>query len=311
MIISVSARCAVALTTAMIFGRALAQDDVLVIGREGNRCAEDVACFNRIHSAIPMVARADPGQTIVFKTRNAGDSQLDPNSTYKDPRGDRAPYPGAVHPLTGPVHINGAEPGMVLAVTILDITPGEFGFTLVGGFGFVSDQIKGPARAQWRLNRHVAISDDIPGVRIPNASFPGIVTVLPGPEQQQTMLAREAQLAAQGGAVSLPDATNAVPAALCGSGGTQPNRCLRTSPPREHGGNMDIRYLGVGVSIYLPCYVAGCGLALGDVHFAQGDGEVCGTAIEMDADVTVTTRLIKDGPDLTRGRSAASPPGTG
>ncbi|HEY5568289.1 MAG TPA: hypothetical protein VIM81_13745, partial [Gammaproteobacteria bacterium] len=46
--------------------------EVLVIGREGNRCAEDAACFNRIHPEIPMAARAEPGQTIVFRTRNAG-----------------------------------------------------------------------------------------------------------------------------------------------------------------------------------------------------------------------------------------------
>ncbi len=57
----------------------------------------------------------------------------------------------------------------------------------------------------------------------------------------------------------------------------------------------------MGVTIYLPCYVEGCGLALGDLHFAQGDGEVAGTAIEMDADVTVTTRVIEDGPNLARG----------
>ena len=64
---------------------------------------------------------------------------------------------------------------------------------------------------------------------------------------------------------------------------------------------MDIRYLQVGASIYLPCYVPGCGLGIGDVHFAQGDGEVSGTAIEMDATVTVTTELIKDGRSLERG----------
>jgi formamidase len=58
---------------------------------------------------------------------------------------------------------------------------------------------------------------------------------------------------------------------------------------------MDIRYLGVGVSIYLPCYVDGCGLGIGDLHFAQGDGEVSGTALEMDATVTLTTELIKGG----------------
>ena len=56
---------------------------------------------------------------------------------------------------------------------------------------------------------------------------------------------------------------------------------------------MDIRHLGVGVSVYLPCQVAGCGLALGDLHYAQGDGEVSGTAIEMSANITVTTELLK------------------
>ena len=186
-------------------------------------------------------------------------------------------------------------------IHFLDIDPGEFGYTRIVGIGFVTDQIIGPASALWHLNRQEATSDDIPGVRIPNASFPGIVTVLPGPEQHRAMLAREGALAAQGGAVSLPNPSYAVPAVLCGPEGGKRDECLRTVPPREHGGNMDIRYLGVGVTIYLPCYVEGCGLAFGDVHFAQGDGEVSGTAIEMDADVTVTTRVIKDGPDLARG----------
>jgi formamidase len=58
---------------------------------------------------------------------------------------------------------------------------------------------------------------------------------------------------------------------------------------------MDIRYLQVGASVYLPCCVPGCGLSIGDVHFAQGDGEVSGTALEMYATVTLTTELIKDG----------------
>jgi len=292
--------CVAALAGGLIFGSALAQDEVLIIGREGNRCAEDAACFNRIHPEVPMVVRADSGQTIVFKTRNAGDSHLDPGSTYEDSRGE-PPYTTAVHPLTGPVFINGANAGDVLAVTILDIDPGEFGFTRIVGIGFIDDQIEGSAGALWRIDRQEATTDDIPGIRIPNASFPGIVTVLPGPEQHRTMVVREAELAAQGGAVNLPNSRYAVPAALCGPEGSKRDECLRTGPPREHGGNMDIRYLGVGVTIYLPCYVEGCGLAIGDVHFAQGDGEVAGTAIEMDADVTVTTSVIKDSPDLSRG----------
>ncbi len=298
--ISSRVRVAAALAGVLIFGAVLGQDEVLIIGREGNRCAEDAACFNRIHPDIPMAARAESGQTIIFRTRNAGDYDADPGSSYEDPRG-ALPYTTAVHPLTGPVYIDGADPGDVLAVTIHDIDPGEFGYTIILGIGFVTDLIEGPASALWRLNRQEAVSDDIPGVRIPNASFPGIVTVLPGPEQHRAMLSREAELAAEGGAVNLPNSRFAVPTSLCGPEGSKRDECMRTGPPREHGGNMDIRYLGVGVTIYLPCYVDGCGLALGDLHFAQGDGEVSGTAIEMNADVTLTTQVIKGGPDLDRG----------
>ena len=241
-----------------------------------------------------------PGQTILFKARNASDFDLDPESTYDDPRaGD--PQIGTVHPLAGPVAIEGAEAGDVLAVTLLDIDPGPYAYTSVSPIGFVSDHVSGALRVVWRLNRTEAVTDDIPGVRVPNASFPGIVTVLPGREQLDAMLAREAELAEAGGAVFSPHALHASPAEVCGPNGTHAEECLRTLPPREHGGNMDIRYLQVGVTVYLPCYVDGCGLAIGDPHFAQGDGEVSGTAIEMDADFTVTTRLIKDGPALNRG----------
>lgn len=147
-----------------------AQNDVLVLGGEGRHCGEDAHCFNRLHPEIPMVARARPGQSIVLRTRNAGDSNLDPQSTYIDPR-DADPIRGTVHPLTGPVFIEGAQPGDVLAVTILDIEPGPFGYTIVTPIGFITDQISGPLRALWRLNRVEAVSAEIPGVRIPNASF--------------------------------------------------------------------------------------------------------------------------------------------
>ena len=124
---------------------------------------------------------------------------------------------------------------------------------------------------------------------------------MPGPNQLRLMLEREQELADAGGSVSLPFPDGASPSALCGPNGTARSECLRTIPPREHGGNMDIRYLQAGVSIYLPCYIAGCGLAIGDLHFSQGDGEVSGTAIEMSANVWATTEIIKDGPDLSRG----------
>ena len=279
---------------------ARAQADIVVLGGEGRHCGEDPQCMNRLHPAIPMAARARPGQTIVFRARNASDFDLDPASTYDDPRAGDSQI-GTVHPLTGPVHIEGAEPGDVLAVTLLDIAPGRFGYTSVSPIGFVSDHVSGSFRANWRLNRTEAVSDDLPGVRVPNASFPGIVTVLPGPDELAAMLSREAELRAVGGAGFPPYPVHASPADVCGPDGSHPDECLRTLPPREHGGNLDIRYLQVGVTLYLPCYIDGCGLAIGDPHFAQGDGEVSGTAIEMDADFTLTTRLIEEGPELRRG----------
>ena len=62
---------------------------------------------------------------------------------------------------------------------------------------------------------------------------------------------------------------------------------LRTIPPRETGGNLDIRWLVAGSTLTLPVHVAGALFSAGDVHFAQGDGEVCGTGIEVAAEVTL------------------------
>lgn len=280
-------------------GEARAQE-IVELGDRSKPCNEVAACFNRLHPDIPMAVRAKPGATIVFHARNALDVDLAPGAP-PDPRaGD--PGLGTVHPLTGPVHIEGAEPGDVLKVRLLDVAPGPWALTLISPIGFVSDRIPGPLSVTWRLNRDFAVSDDLPGVRLPNRSFPGVVTVLPGPEQHAAMMAREAELLAAGGAVLPPThVTHAYPGAVCGEGGSHAGQCLRTIPPREHGGNLDVRYLQAGAAIYLPCQVAGCGLAIGDLHYTQGDGEVSGTALEMDGTVTVTTELIKDGPDLGRG----------
>lgn len=277
----------------------VAAQDIVEVGDRSQPCYEDSGCFNRFHPSIPMAARAKPGDTIVLHSRNAADVDLDP-AAPADPRaGD--PGMGTVHSLTGPVHIEGAEPGDILKVRILDIAPGDWAQTLISQIGFVSDEIPGPLRVLWKLNRDYAVSEDLPGVRLPNRSFPGIVTTMPGPAEHQVMLAREAELLEQGGAVRGPHPTHAVPEAICGEGGSHADECLRTIPPREHGGNLDIRYMQTGVVIYLPCYVEGCGLAVGDLHYIQGDGEVSGTALEMDATVTLTTEVLKDGPDLSRG----------
>ena len=121
---------AVASAIAIIAPLASGQSEIVVVGGTGRHCGEDPGCINRLHPQIPMAARAVPGQTILFKARNASDFDLDPDSSYDDPRaGD--PQIGTVHPLAGPVHIEGGEAGDVLAVTLLDIDPGPFGYTVV------------------------------------------------------------------------------------------------------------------------------------------------------------------------------------
>lgn len=278
-----------------------AQEDTVTVGGGGENCRADPACVNRLHPDIPMVARAHPGQQILFRTRDAID-MLGSVASQTDREPDNlVAHSGDVHPLTGPVFIEGARAGDVLAVTIDTIEPGRYAFTNTGSGGFIHDLVEGQGQIIWRLNQDFAESDDLPGVRIPNRSFPGVVTTLPGPQQLQHILDRESSLAEAGGRVNLLRPEGAVPAALCGVGGNAANECLRTIPPREHGGNMDIRYMQPGVTLYLPCYIDGCGLAIGDVHYAQGDGEVSGTAIEMSADVSVTTEVLTDGPDLSRG----------
>ena len=274
--------------------------DIVEIGDQSANCQQDPDCINRLHPAIPMSSRAKSGATIIFHTRNASDFNLDPEAPPDARKGD-AGF-GTVHPLTGPVYIESAEPGDVLKVRILNIHPGLWAYTSISRIGFITDQITGPLRILWQLNQEYAVSEDLPGIRIPNRSFPGIVTVLPGPEQHVEMIAREAELLKAGGAV-MPATylKHASPKDVCGEGGSHAGECLRTIPPREHGGNMDIRYLKKGVSIYLPCYIPGCGLAIGDLHYSQGDGEVTGTALEMDATVTVMVEVMKDGPRLNRG----------
>ena len=133
----------------------------------------------------------------------------------------------------------------------------------------------------------------MPGIAIPYEAFTGSIGTMPGAPEIEAWLARETALAAVGGIALPPEPTGAHPAAICGAGGTQETTCLRTVPPRENGGNMDVQQMQVGTTILIPCFVDGCSLFIGDVHYAQGDGEVSGTAIETGAVVTVTTEIRK------------------
>jgi formamidase len=266
-------------------------DTTVVVAKSGAHCGDDPNCFNRYHPGIPPVARAKAGDVIVIETRDAFDSNLNLQSTADDVT---ALDLNLVHPMTGPIFIEGAVRGDVLAVTLLDVEPDQYGYTvIVPGFGFLRDRFPDPYIVNWQLDRLAATSDQIPSVRIPIAAFMGSVGVLPGDAETDIYLKREADLATAGGVALPPQSVGALPAAICGPEGSDNGRCLRTIPPRENGGNMDVKQMQVGTTLLLPCFIDGCGLFAGDVHFAQGDGEVSGTAIEMGAQVTLRIDVRK------------------
>ena len=265
--------------------------NIVEVKKKGAHCEQDPNCFNRYHPAIKPIARAKPGDQIVVHTRDALDSNLNINSKPKDVT---AIDVNLIHPMTGPIYIEGAKRGDVLAIKLINVTPNEYGYTtIIPGFGFLPDLYTEPFVANWKLNRVEAVSAEVPGVRIPMNGFMGSVGVMPGAEEVDKWLARETQLAAAGGVALPPEPTSARPPEICGPKGSHKDKCLRTIPPRENGGNMDVKQMVEGTTLLLPCFIDGCGLFIGDVHFAQGDGEVAGTAIEMGAIVTVETSIRK------------------
>jgi formamidase len=241
---------------------------------------------NRWHPDIPPNLRVDPGDTVALQTRDAIDGQYSPQTTADDvARTDLS----VVHPLTGPVYVNGAEPGDLLEVQIGQITPEPFGFTVqIPGFGFLRDYFPEPYIAKWNISDGYATSADLPGVRIPGAPFMGVIGLAPSAELMRQTTERETELLARGGAVLGPDPTGAVP-------WDEPiaSTALRTIPPRETGGNLDIKQLAAGTTLLLPVYQEGALFSVGDAHFAQGDAEACGTAIEMGATFRGTFQLRK------------------
>jgi formamidase len=239
------------------------------------------AGHNRWHPGLPPVARVSPGEEVTFETGDATDAQLRRDSEHADV--------GALelsrsHPLTGPVHIQGAEPGDVLEIELIRIEPADWGYTaLIPGSGLLADLFPEPFLVVWEIDGRYARSIQLPGVAVPVDAFPGIIGVAPSLDQLDRIRRREEELSARGGDVVDSSPDTAFPPS-CADG-------LRTIPPREFGGNIDIRQLTVGSRLLLPVSVPGALASIGDVHCAQGDGEVCGTAIEMCAAVTVRFRV--------------------
>ena len=162
-----------------------------------------------------------------------------------------------INPVSGPVFIEGAEPGDVLKITLLSFTPSGWGWTAnIPGFGLLAEDFKDAALHVWHYDRHtLAPAAFGRWGRVPLKPFTGTIGVAPGEPGLHSIV-----------------------------------------PPRRVGGNMDIRDLACGAELFLPVEVPGALFSVGDTHAAQGDGEVCGTAIESPMRVALQFDLIKQQP---------------
>lgn len=204
--------------------------------------------------AIPPALTVAPGSRVTFDCLDSSGGQLTPDSTAAD-LGTLSF--DKINPVTGPVFVEGAEPGDVLKVEIESFTPSGFGWTAnIPGFGLLADQFGEGALNIWSYDATGLTPALYCGIaRVPLKPFAGTIGLAP----------------AEAGLHSVV-------------------------PPRRMGGNMDIRDLAAGTTLYLPVEVAGALFSIGDTHAAQGDGEVCGTAIESPMQVALKLDLLKDTP---------------
>lgn len=191
---------------------------------------------------------------VEFQVFDASGGQLSPSSTAADLA--RLDF-GRINPVTGPVWIDGAEPGDQLKVTLLSFKPSGWGWTAnIPGFGLLANDFPEPALQLWHYDPD-SLAPALFGrwAKVPLKPFTGTIGVAP----------------------SAPGLHSIV-------------------PPRRVGGNMDVRDLAAGTELYLPVEVPGALFSVGDTHAAQGDGEVCGTAIESPMTVALKFELIKQTP---------------
>lgn len=239
---------------------------------------------NRWHPDIEPILNVEEGEEVVLQTRDALDGQFDSNTTEADFAQLDA---GPIHPVTGPVYVEGARPGDLLEVEFNEIRPEPWAFTaIIPGFGYLRDLYTTPFIVHWKLENGAATSPQLPGVRIPGAPFMGVSGLAPSNDLLAEWTRRENEAIAAGGMALPPDPAGAIPA-----GGIPARDGCRTLPPRECGGNFDVKQLTAGSKLFLPVYVDGALFSTGDAHFAQGDGEVCVTAVEMAATVSLKFRV--------------------
>ncbi|MFN2432594.1 MAG: acetamidase/formamidase family protein [Gemmatimonadota bacterium] len=207
---------------------------------------------NRFSRTIAPTLRVPSGAVVEVFTKEATDGQLSPESTADDLAAlDFDP----IHPLTGPVYVEGAEPGDVLAVTLHEIELGDWGWAaVVPGFGFLAEEFPQPWLRTWRFEGGQDVVRFADGVELPLRPFPGVMGVAP--------------------------ATDSL---------------LVTIPPRANGGNMDNHHLVEGTTVYFPVFVPGALFSVGDTHAVQGDGEVSGTAIEAPMRIVYEVNVVNEG----------------
>jgi formamidase len=252
---------------------------------------------NRWHPDLEPIAEVGVDEEVRLEADDGLAGQLTRASTHADAGTLDL---GLGHPLSGPLFVHGAEPGDVLEVQFVRYETADFGITaVIPGFGFLADLFPDPYLVKWEIAGGVARAAELPGVAVPEETFAGVVGVAPSRALMEGFRAREEALRARGEAVAdaVPEA--AIPPTVADG--------LRTIPPRETGGNLDVRQLVAGSRLWLPVAVPGALFSIGDLHFAQGDGEVCGTAIEVAGAATVRFALHKSPAARTRFPSYETP----
>jgi acetamidase/formamidase len=203
---------------------------------------------SRWNRALKPRLRVGSGDTVHVECVDSSGAQCNPSMTlaeYLKIDRDR------IHALTGPIFVEGAEPGDVLQVDVLEVAHKGWGWTsVVSGLGFLKQRFAEPFFFVWKLEREV--SKSIAPAVVPLRPFCGVMGVAPAEDGE-----------------------------------------LRTRPPGIFGGNMDVRQLCTGATLYLPVLNRGALFSAGDAHAAQGDGEVSINGIECPADVTLRFRVHK------------------
>ena len=203
---------------------------------------------SRWSRALPPRLSIKAGDTVHFECQDSSGGQVRPGSTVADYlKIDRS----KIHALTGPVYIEGAEPGDVLQIDVLKVAHKGWGWSsVITGLGFLKERFSEPYLFHWTLEQGVTRSLH-PAV-VPLRPFCGVM-----------------------GVTSAEDGE------------------FRTRPPGAFGGNMDVRELCTGATLYLPVFNRGALFSAGDPHAAQGDGEVCINGMECPADATLRFKLHK------------------